>query len=136
MSRQFTRDFLIEVRKGNIAGHSLVHKFGEASVSTSLVPVTGSVEYPTPTSATSLELISSDTNDTSSGSGAREVTVLGLNGSWNEVSQTVSTNGTTAVALTTDLLRIYRWYVSQSGTYATQSAGSHAGTLTIRESGE
>jgi len=45
------------------------------------------------------------------------------------------TNGTTAVALSTDLTRLYRWYVSSSGTYATQTAGSHAGTLTIRASG-
>jgi len=28
MSRQFTREFYLEVARGNIAGHSLVHKYG------------------------------------------------------------------------------------------------------------
>ena len=30
MSRQFTRDFFVEVAKGNVSGHSLVNKFGAA----------------------------------------------------------------------------------------------------------
>lgn len=128
-------DFLVEVAKGNVSGHSIVHKFGEASVGTSLVPVCESGFYRTPTAATELEFLSDSANDTSAGSGAREVTVLGLNASWAEVSQTVTTNGTTPVTLTTDLVRLYRWYVTSTGTYATQSAGSHAGTMTIRESG-
>ena len=132
MSTQFSRDFLIEVAKGNIAKHSIIHKFGKASVGTTLQPVTSSGTYQTPTTATALEFVSSSANDTSAGSGAREVTVLGLNSSWAEVSQTVTTSGTTPVNLTTDLIRLYRWYVSSSGTYATESAGSHSGTLTIR----
>ena len=37
--------------------------------------------------------------------------------------------------MSTNLIRLYRWYVSSSGTYATQSAGSHVGDLTIRASG-
>ena len=31
-SRQFSREFLIEVQKGNVAGHSIVHKFGRNSI--------------------------------------------------------------------------------------------------------
>ena len=31
MSTQFTRDFLIEVQKGNVPGHSMVHKFGHTT---------------------------------------------------------------------------------------------------------
>lgn len=129
------RDFYLSVARGLIPKHSLVHKFGANSLTTTLNPITQSGFYRTPTTATALEFVSSDANDTSAGTGAREVTVIGLNGSWQEVTQTVTTNGTTAVALGTNLIRLYRWYVSSSGTYATQSTGSHAGTLTIRESG-
>lgn len=132
MSRQFTRDFLIEVQKGLVPGHSIVNKFGSGTVSTTLVPITRSLVYQTPVAATALEFVSSSTNDTSAGSGAREVTVIGLDSAWNEVSQTVVTNGTTAVALSTSLIRLYRWYVSASGSYATQAVPSHDGTLTIR----
>lgn len=128
-------DFLIEVAKGKVPKHSLVNKFGAGNLTTTLLPVSQDSEYPTPTTAVSLEFVSSSANDTSAGTGAREVTVVGLNSAWTEVTQTVVTNGTTPVALTTPLLRLYRWYVSQSGTYATETAGSHAGTLTLRVAG-
>lgn len=129
------KEFYLEVAKGNVPKHSLVHKFGAGTVTTTLRPVTLSGFYRTPTTATALEFVSDNANDTSAGTGAREVTIVGLDSSWNEVSQTVTTNGTTAVALGTNLIRLYRWYVSSSGTYATQTTGSHAGTLTIQESG-
>lgn len=130
------RDFYTEVAKGNIPNHSLVHKFGAAAaVTTTLQPIALANTYQTPTAATALEFLSSDANDTSAGTGAREVTVVGLDTNWAEVSQTVTTNGTGAVALGTNLTRLYRWYVSSSGTYATSAAASHAGTLTIRAAG-
>lgn len=125
-------DVWLDTALGNNRSYSTVHKFGFSNVGTSMQPITHSGEYRTPTSATALEFVSSSSNDTSGGSGAREITVVGLNSDWEEVTQTVTTNGTTAVALGTNLIRLYRWYVSSSGTYATSSAGSHAGTLTIR----
>lgn len=128
-------DWWHKVKTGNIPGHSIVNKFGSATVGTTIVPISTSLNYRTPIAATSLEFVSSSANDTSAGSGAQQVTVIGLDSTWAEVSQTVETNGTTAVALGTDLIRLYRWYVSRSGTYATQTAGSHVGNLTIRESG-
>ncbi len=135
MSRQFTRDFLIEVAQGNVPNHAIVNKFGASLVGTTLQPITNSGTYQTPTTAQALELVSDDANDNVAGTGAREVTVEGLDGNWNEVTQTVVPNGTTAVALGTNLTRLYRWYVSQSGTYATDVAASHAGNLTIQASG-
>lgn len=129
------KDFLIEVAKGNVPKHSIVSKFGAGNLTTTLLPVSQDSTYPTPTTAVSLEFVSSSANDTSAGTGAREVTVIGLDANWAEQTVTVTTNGTTAVALTGTWLRLYRWYVSQSGTYATESAGSHAGTLTLRVAG-
>ncbi len=130
------RDFFTEVSEGNITGYSLIHKFGaSASIGTTLLPVALANTYQTPTTATSLEFVSNSANDTANGTGARQITVIGIGADWTEVSQTVTTNGITAVALATPLLRLYRWYVSQSGSYATQAVSSHVGTLTIRAAG-
>lgn len=128
-------DFLLEVKKGNIVGQSIVEKFGFATVGTTLQPVTISGVYSTPTAVTSLEIISSSATDAAAGAGAREVTLVGLGAGFTEVSQTVIPNGVGAVALGTDLLRLYRWYVSSSGTYGSVAAGSHVGTLTVRVAG-
>ena len=112
------RDWYTEVAKGNVPGHSLVHKFGATDAGTTMAPVTVSGFYRVPTAATALEFVSDDANDDAAGTGAREVTVVGLDENWAEVTQTVVTDGLTPVALGTDLIRLYRWYVSSSGTYA------------------
>lgn len=125
--------FLIEVVKGNIPGHSLIHVFGKAIVGTTLVPIASSLKYPTPTAAVALEVISSDADDTAAGAGAREITVVGLDANWEEITQVVATNGLTAVPLPISMLRVYRWWVSASGVYATATTGSHQGTITIQE---
>ena len=69
--------FLIEVVKGNIPGHTLRHRFGKGLVGTTMVPIASSLKYPTPTAAVTLEVVSSDADDTAAGAGAQEVTVLG-----------------------------------------------------------
>lgn len=128
-------DFYYRVANGQVPGHSLVKKFGSGSVGTSVVPITQTQDYQTPTTAQALEFVSNNANDTAAGSGAQEITIQGLDSNWEQVTQTLETNGTTAVALGTNLTRLYRWYVSRSGTYATSTAGSHAGILTIQGSG-
>lgn len=125
-------DWLRLVSVGEIPGWETIHKFGAATVGTTIVPIAQSLVYQTPITAQALEFVSSSANDTAAGSGARSVTIIGLDSNWAEVSQTINTNGLTAVPLTTNLTRLYRWYVETSGSYATQSTGSHAGILTIR----
>jgi hypothetical protein len=125
--------FLIEVVKGNVPGHSLIHVFGKADVGTTFVPIASSLKYPTPTIATALEVVSDDPNDTALGSGAREISVIGLDSTWREITQVVPTSGLTGVPLPIDMVRVYGWWVSASGTYATSTQGSHAGTITIQE---
>lgn len=132
-------DFYLEVRKGNVPKHSIVQKFGAISgVTTTLTPVTTSGAYPTPTSPVSLEIVSDSANDTSGGSGAIQVTIEGIsntNGVWTEEVQTVTMNGTTAVAVPNQMLRVYRMYVSASGSYATATTPSHNSVITLRVSG-
>lgn len=131
----FPASWPLAIAKGSYPGHSVIHKFGSALVTTTLAPITRSGFYRTPTALTALEVVAGSDNDTANGSGAREVTLTGLGAGWVEVSQSVATSGTSAAAVPTSLLRLYRWYVSASGTYATQSAGSHASALTVREAG-
>ena len=129
-------DYTIDVTSSKYQGQESFHKFGRnSSVGTSIVPITSSGAYQTPTSLTNLEIISSSANDTSGGSGGRTVVIIGIGTDWAEISETVTLNGTTAVALANQYYRVYRMYVSESGTYASSSAGSHAGTITLRSSG-
>lgn len=129
-------DFITSVKLGHVSGWSYERKFGRnLSVSTTLAPVAPAATYWTPIAAASLEILSSSVNDTSAGSGGRKFIVTGLNSSWNEISQEITMNGTTAVAIPTQLIRVYRCYCSESGTYATMTAASHQGTITIRLSG-
>ena len=129
------KGFYLSVKLGLVPGFSIVEKFGSGDISTTIAPITTSLTYQTPIAATALEIVSSSANDTAAGTGAQEITVIGLDSSWVEVTQTKEFNGTTAVPLDNDLIRLYRAYVSRSGTYATQSSGSHVGTLTIRGAG-
>lgn len=111
----------------------IVHKFGSISgVTTTLTPITTSGTYPTPTTLTSLELLSDNTNDALAGTGARTVEVIGLSTGFTEITEIVEMNGTTAVALSNQFYRVYRMKVVTSGTYASSVASSHAGDLTLR----
>lgn len=128
----------LEIVRGNVAGYSIIHKFGSGNVGTSLIPITRSGFYRTPQAVTGLELVSDNVADAQNGVGAREITYYGIDINNEEVTNTLLTHatvGTTAVALPDDLKRLYRWHVSSSGTYATSLAGSHAGSLTIQETG-
>ena len=131
-TKQLNAEFLIEIEKGNVPGHSTVHKFGHGDVGTTLVPITISLKYETPTAAVALEFVSADADDNATGDGAREVTIVGIDANYDELTQVIATNGLTAVPIPTPLLRVYRWWVSASGVYATTVLGSHEGALTIR----
>jgi len=117
----------------------IVHKFGRnTAVGTSFVPVAFGGIYPTPQvgSATQLRIkAGGDANDDAAGTGAREVTLIGLDANGNEITEAIATNGISASSATTNsFIRLYRAYVSASGTYATASAGSHAASITIENS--
>lgn len=132
-------DFGVDIAKGEVPGHTVIHKFGRNSaVSSSFVPICLSGFYRTPTTNTALEVVSTDADDNATGAGARTIYYEGLQNSGGNlvvVSDVVELDGTTAVALPDSLIRLYRWYVASSGVYASQSVGSHQGDITIQESG-
>ena len=79
------------------------------------------------TSATALEAVSSSANDTSAGTGARTIIVRGLDSNYLPVTQTVTLNGVTPVALTTNLVAVNRVSVATAG-----SGLTNAGTIDVR----
>lgn len=136
MSYFGSTDYLIEVARGNVSGASIVHKFGKNnSVGTSFVSVSIGGTYPTPQSgsATTMRIKSGgDANDTAAGSGAREVTLVGIDETGAEVTEAVATAGASASSATSaTFMRLYRAFVSASGTYATATTGSHTADIVI-----
>lgn len=126
----------LDVSRGKYPGLTVVHKFGRnEAVGTTIEPITLGGTYQTPSVLTSLEVLSSSADDTAAGSGARTVVVNGLSTGWREIEETVTLNGTTPVALTNQFYRIFRVRLATSGTYATQTSPSHAGTITVRTAG-
>ena len=130
----------LDLSRGLVSGMQGIKKFGGATVTTAFTPICGGGAYQMPTAAQSLELVSDASTDAQNGAGAREITIVGLDALWNEQTVTVSTHatdGTIAVAVSGTWLRVYRAFVSESGTYATFAAGSqsHDGEITIRGSG-
>jgi hypothetical protein len=129
------KDFMFEIARGNIAGIESVNKFGRNPLATTtLLPVTAGGIFNTPqsSSATALRVKAGNANDTAGGSGARLVTVEGLDENFDKVSANLVTAGASAGAASSVLFaRQNRIYVSESGTYATTSAGSHAANVVI-----
>lgn len=128
---------LIDVQEGHVPGYSVVHKFGRNDA----VP-SGSWEFVNllrftgwPLSAATTVRVKAGGNvndDATAGTGAREVTVQGIDDSFNEVSETLATAGVSASLATTTLFwRVHRVWVSACGTYG----GSNIGNILIENSG-
>lgn len=122
-------DYLTEVRKGNIPGASSFSIVGaNLTVPTSQETVwkEGGL-YVFPSSGVQMSLSSSDTNDTSAGTGARTVLVTYLDASFVEQTEVVTLNGQTGVnTVATDLFRIQRIVVLTAG-----SGNANAGIIYI-----
>jgi len=129
-------EFFFEIAFQRIPGYSLVNKFGHnAAVGNGTFEDVWSAggRYPWPTAAVQLEAISTSTDDDDGGTGAQIVKVYGLDGSLNEINETITMNGTSASTVTTQsFFRVFRAYVTSTGTYVTNTGDSNAGTITVR----
>lgn len=82
------------------------------------------------TAASTVEVISSATEDNPSGSGAKAVCIFGVDINWNPIQADLATNGQSASLSTTlEFLYVYRARTISSG------AQRNAGDITIRKSG-
>lgn len=125
-----------DIAAGLIEGREGIHKFGRNDdVGTTFEAVCAGGLYNTPqvSGATTLRIKSGgNANDTAAGTGAREVTLYGLDETGALVEEAVATAGASASsATTTTFLRLFKMRVTASGTYASASAGSHAAAITI-----
>ena len=130
------RDFFLEVQKGNVAGHKLVHKFGRnPDVDTGTVPEdiweTGGL-MTWPTSAAVVSVTSTDADDDgapTTNTGAQTLTIDGLDASFDELTETIILNGTSAVTTAGSFIRVNRAFVATTGTYHGSNEGSLVGAV-------
>lgn len=120
---------LINVSRNLIIGASRVQKTSyNPSVGTSEESIWNEsgaiVSYPA--SATTMTVSSSSANDTAAGTGARTVTVQGLDTNYNVQSETITLNGQSAVTTVNSYLRMNILTVITAG-----SGGKNAGTIYI-----
>lgn len=117
----------LNVSRGKVRGAYHIIKFGEN------LDVDGSMEtiwdggelYTYLTSAGVLTVTSSDNDDAASGTGARTVTVEGLDANYNQVSETLTVGGS---AGSVEFFRVFRAFVATSG-----SSGTNEGTISISQ---
>jgi hypothetical protein len=123
----------LQVVNGFVKGASVIHKFGAAeAVTTALTPITTALVWPTPTTATALEVVSTDNaNDIPEGDGALTVEIHGIRTWAEETIESYALTGTTPVAVGS-WLRVYRVKVTSSGVYAAHGTPSHNSTITLR----
>lgn len=81
-----------------------------------------------PQSPVNMEILSDSANDAAAGSGARTVAITYLNANYQSNVFVAPMNGTTPVALPTQILRINSVVVATSGTFG----GNNAGNLSVR----
>jgi len=125
-------DYSIEIARGNISGQSGAGIVGTdqliGNTEKTIWGTTG--RYAFQTSAQALEILSSSTADDTGGTGAITVKVEGLDSNYNDINETVTLDGTTAVDLSLTYLRINRMTTVTAG-----SGNSNAGTITLRLDG-
>jgi len=135
-----TRDFILQVQRGEVDGWSAVSKFGHRdSVSTSvdeIIQSNATVYTGLITAARAVRVkAGGDANDTnSSGTGARKIIAQGLDDSYVEAEEEITLKGALVSDPTSTLFtRIYRSWVHPSGTYHTGNgtAGANVGAIEI-----
>jgi hypothetical protein len=123
-----TEPFELQVSRGQVAWHRPVIVFGfngDVDASTETIwPGGGILTYPS--AAIQMKVSSSNANDTAAGTGARTVYIGGLDANHNEISETVTLSGQTAVTTTKSYLHINEAYVTSAG-----SGNSAAGSIYI-----
>jgi hypothetical protein len=126
-------EFFLQVSRGQVQGHRNVTVFGfnpdVDSTQVSVWPLPSLITFP----ATALQMTvsSSSANDASADTGARTIVVEGLDANYNEISETVTMNGQTAVTMTKALLRVNYAYVLTAGSNNGAAGDIYVGTGTV-----
>ena len=114
-------NFHLEVGKGKIAGYSGLFFTGDnngvTNAEQTLMARGGT--YLFPTSATTLDVVSSSANDTLAGTGANAVVIIGLDSNRDKIIEVVSLAGTTIATTTLSFLRVNSFVVIAAGSNST-----------------
>lgn len=86
-------------------------------------------QWPAAAATTTVVSTSTDDDGDPAGTGARTVEVQGIDGDYALLTETATLNGTGAVTLTGEFLRVFRIKVLTAG-----SGGSNAGTVAVKHS--
>jgi hypothetical protein len=128
--RVSSMNYLYDIAEGNISGHTSFAKLGyNAAVgATEEDIITQGGVYPWLATASALEVVSSDANDTVAGSGVQKIRIGYLDGDYTSRSEIISLNGVTPVPLTdATVLRVNSIRATQVGV-----GGVAVGNITCR----
>lgn len=125
--------FELQVARNQIQAHRSVVVFGfnpdVDATQVSVWPLPSLITFPA--SAIQMTVSSTSADDTAAGTGARTIVVQGLDANYNEVSETVTLNGQTAVTMTASLIRINYAYVLTAGSGNSAAGDIYIGTGTV-----
>lgn len=121
--------FELQVARGQVAWHEIVHVFGynpdvDSAAEETVWTAGGILGHPE--SPTVMKVSSTSSNDASAGTGARTVFIKGTNGTGGYISEVVTLNGQTAVNTTKEYFSIESATVLTVG-----SGGVNAGNINI-----
>jgi len=120
---------ILDAARGEREGWNPVFKFGyNADVDATEEPLwSGGTSYNGWLSAAgTVSAVSGSAADAAAGTGARKVRIFGLDSNWAAATEEITLDGTTPVPGTVSWLRIFRAYVSESG-----SGEVNAGLITF-----
>ena len=134
--RGYYEPFELQVSRRQITAHTPYFRFGWAnSIGTTPQTITTAVTagnaYVYPTSAIVMKVSSSSANDTSAGTGARTILVVGLDANYASQSEIVTLNGQTAVNTVNSYLRISYTEILSTGSGNAQAGTIYIGTGTV-----
>ncbi len=129
----FSADFLFDIAREKVPECEVRHKFGHnAAVGTTLEDIwDGGAILFLASSAATLTLSSSDVDDTSAGAGARTIELMGLDGDYLEIGETLALDGQDGVSTVNQYLRLPRMRIITAGVSGWNEGDIYAGTGTI-----
>lgn len=107
ISRKISKDFLLEVQKGNVEGHNGVFRAGRVE---SVGPAINSVSFgitgitPKKSVASKFHVSSTSAADTLGGAGAEAILLSGLDTDFNQILEIVVLDGTSVVSTVNDYI--------------------------------
>ena len=129
-----TEPFGLQVARGQVAWHSVVHVFGynpdvDSAAEETVWTAGGILGHPA--SPAIMTVSSTSANDTSNGTGARTIFILGVNGTGGYASEVVTLNGQTAVNTVNAYDSIERVTVLTVGSGGVNAGNINIGTGTV-----